>query len=279
MLTHTIPGNLPIPNFDPSQEYVHHLSRLVNRVDLKNRRASVSSAYSGASVPTTPSAGVEPDSNEDVDDHEESSEDGDDEYGSDEDEGLNVRRSTRNVPKHARAVALPFSPKKTRSQKVAVITDDDDDEEEDDEDESGLLRRSGRNKTIRVRLTRIADSDEESYVDSESGTGKGKAATRKVVPAAYGRIRPVEDIDFDDQDDPDTAALRNHRKICEKCGDKPAHDLSQALEKKKKGKKNNGGRKKTGEDADLQESEGERVNNLGGWVRWLVVTGTLPGCD
>lgn len=82
-----------------------------------------------------------------------------------------------------------------------------------------------------------------------------KAVKRKGPKPEYGRIRDVNDI-YDS--DPETAPLRAHRDLCERCRRQPAHIL---MKSKKKG------RRKSVEDPMEEE---EDFSSLGGWVRWCV---------
>ena len=79
---------------------------------------------------------------------------------------------------------------------------------------------------------------------------------------AYGNVRVVDDLAGDALSDEETASLRAHRDICEKCHRGPADQLIKAEGKRK-------ARKKRGAESD--EDEGsvlDQLESLGGWVRW-----------
>lgn len=197
-----------------------------------------------------------------------------DEYEDEEDSvQVATRRSHRSLAKPKKD--LPFSPKKTRSRRVFTIESD---QELTNDDNLPAPRRSTRSKKgLKVNL------DTETYQDDTEPTDEGsddyelqnrqrrkegkkrKANRPKASRPAYGRFRAVADLDYDS--DEETAALREHRDICEKCHRGPAHQLINAFLKrpKNKGKRS----KKTSED-EFEESvdEEERFNSLGGWVRW-----------
>jgi hypothetical protein len=200
--------------------------------------------------------------------------DDDDEYG------VRPRRSSRATKKPVKN--LPFSPKKKRARKGFVLPDSDDEGDEDSEIEEVVpARRSSRS----TKNTKAKYTEADEYVDeedAESGDDEQPRKSRKGKPEkmkakkivrgkasrpAYGNVRHVADLDYDDFSDDETAPLRAHRIVCEKCHKGPAHDLIEAASKKPKGR----GRKK--KDEDLDEFEGdeiERLTALGGWIRWSV---------
>lgn len=212
-----------------------------------------------------------PDSEPDTDD--EDKDDGD-EYGEDEDDSqIKVRRSTRStkLPRQN----LPFSPKKTRSQKIIVL---DSDEGDDDADGSATVptRRSTRSrKAFKVKLDEGAyyeseqEDDSEGYDPAPKLKKPTKAARKKGARPAYGHVRVVADLDYDPNSDEETAPLRAHRAFCEKCHEEPAHVQLETVQKRPKGK---GRKKRKTSDDDLEESgdEVELITKRGGWVRWLV---------
>ncbi|KAJ7630765.1 SNF2 family DNA-dependent ATPase [Roridomyces roridus] len=242
--------------FDPSATYVHPKARV-----KKN-------APSNGSVP--PSSEVEevPDSEEE----EEEEDKEDDEYGEDEDSPVKVRRSTRTTRPSRQN--LPFSPKKTRSQKIILV-----DSEEDDEESIDAPRRSTRSRrALKVNLDRAAyyeseqeedDDDSEAYVSASKPKKPTRVARKKGVRPAYGQVRVVADLDYDPHSDVESAPLRAHRQLCEKCGEEPAHlQLEKAIKRAARGKSRK--KRKTSDD-DLEESgdEMELITKRGGWVRCL----------
>ena len=180
---------------------------------------------------------------------------------------------------------LPFSPKKKRARKGFVIPDSDDEGNDESEIEEIVpARRSSRStKNAKARYTEAddyvddenedygSDAYEDDADDKPRKSLKGKAQKKivrgKASRPAYGNFRHVADLDYDVLSDEETAPLRAHRDVCEKCHRGPAHKLIDAAAKKPKG----GGRKKKDEDLDLDDFEGdeiERLTALGGWVRW-----------
>ncbi|KAJ7492793.1 SNF2 family DNA-dependent ATPase [Mycena latifolia] len=261
-----------LAHFDPAAHYVHPKSRVRMVVNIGKNGARFNMSSNG-SVPPSSDVDEVPDSEADIDEDNDEDKDEDDEYGENEDSPIKVRRSTRSIKPRQN---LPFSPKKTRSQKVIVL---DSDEEDDDAPESinAPTRRSGRSrKAFKVNLNEGAyyeseqeDGDSEGY-DSAPRLKRAakKVARKKGTRPAYGHVRPVADLDYDANSDEDTAALRVHRNKCEKCNDKPAHELLEA--ERRRSKKKRPQKRKTSED-EFEESgdEVERMNKKGGWVRCL----------
>ncbi|KAJ6604478.1 SNF2 family DNA-dependent ATPase [Mycena vulgaris] len=263
-----------LAHFDPAAHYVHPNSRVRMRMSIGKKGARFNISSNG-SVPPPSEIDEVPDSEIDIDEDNDDDEDKEDEeYGEDE-SPIKVRRSTRStkLPRQN----LPFSPKKTRSQKVTVL--DTDEEDEADGSTSAPTRRSARSrKAFKVNLdedryheSEQEDADSEGYDSAprvKSAPKRPKLARKKGARPAYGHVRVVADLDYDANSDEDTAVLRVHRNKCEKCNDKPAHELLEAERRRPKGK----GRKKrkTSED-EFEESgdEVELINKKGGWVRCL----------
>jgi chromodomain-helicase-DNA-binding protein 4 len=250
-------------------------------LSIKKRRAtlSISSSRSIKSSGTE----VVPDSQEEdgVDSPNQENGDSSDDEDDEDDARVAKRRSGRSLTNQKKE--LPFSPKKTRSRRVYVI-ESDDDLGGDDTIHTQPTRRSTRSKKgVKVNLDAETyldgtDSSEEDSDDYESRNRKktkegGEKIIRAKVPRpAYGRFRAVADLDYDS--DEETAALREHRGICEKCHRGPAHQLINAFLKKPKNKGKR--RKKTSEDEfDEPVDEEEKFNALGGWVRWYVIINWL----
>ncbi|KZS95781.1 hypothetical protein SISNIDRAFT_325955 [Sistotremastrum niveocremeum HHB9708] len=107
-----------------------------------------------------------------------------------------------------------------------------------------------------------SDSDDFMAYESPAPKTKGKLVRKKrTVQPGYGVIRDVDELGVTD-DEGDDAALRSHRKICEKCRLGPSHELLQKHRKSKKGK-----RAKTRDEFEMSDSE--KFESLGGWVRCL----------
>lgn len=248
------------------------------RKRIDNRRSvttSISSARSLISseevvVPGSEEEDEITESNDSDDDDEHSSSDNDDEYDSGE---VPTRRSLRTRTKQKKGI--PFSPKKAHSRRIFTIVSDQ--ESTSDESRGPLLRRSTRSrKGVKVSLDAEAysgaseptsgDEDEPHAKTGSKGQKKERRRARTSRPA-YGHFRAVAELDYDSHSDEETASLRKHRGICEKCHQGPAHSLIRALLKKPGGKGKI--RKKTSDDEfDSSGDEQERISGFGGWVRW-----------
>ncbi|KAG7450689.1 uncharacterized protein BT62DRAFT_985010 [Guyanagaster necrorhizus] len=247
-----------LPHFDPTGHDVHPKARPIVVLKIDKRR-------------TGPAfADVVPDSEEDGEDEdeEENSSEDEDEYGA-------PSRRLRRIS-HTKRSTLPFSPTKTRSQRVYVV------QESEDEDDAGSA--APRRRSTRNRKPMKIDIDEYSGASSDGGDSDDYATSRKAKAKnstkkkksrhgsasrpTYGFFRPVADINYDPFSDDESSALRAHRSVCEKCHRGPTHVLQAAAQKKKKGK---GRRKKTSDDELEPDStdEVERLGELGGWVRCL----------
>ncbi|OCH94711.1 hypothetical protein OBBRIDRAFT_746991 [Obba rivulosa] len=171
---------------------------------------------------------------------------------------------------------LPFSPKKTRSRAIIVPDSDSDDDDSDVVELSLPTRKSTRaKKLVKTNLDDYwvpeegSGEDSDDYTERASRKPKAKQATKKIVRGkesrpAYGHFRVVADLELDEEEDPDTAPLRAHRSICEKCHRPPAHELLAAFAKKQK----KGGRRKNKKSDEESDNE-EKFAALGGWVRCL----------
>lgn len=191
------------------------------------------------------------------------------------------RMATRGGKTATRQLKLPFSPKKTRAQGRAVVAPaSDEDSDSDVREISAPPRRSTRAK----RATRSNLNDAEFIADSEEGSDDesvasgeeeygGKTRSKRVVKkkpakkrgsrAAYGRFRSIADMELDEEVDEESAVLRIHRRTCEKCHRPPTHQALVEARKKKPSR-----RRKKGSDEESSEDEIERLEALGGWVRW-----------
>ncbi|KAI9057725.1 hypothetical protein FKP32DRAFT_1597935 [Trametes sanguinea] len=179
------------------------------------------------------------------------------------------RHSTRAAAASANkrlGTSLPFSPKRTRSGKQAIVVHNTGSDNDSDVPVRATRKSSRSRKTKRINLD---DDDYDDFIDDASeapsrskAKGKKKIVRGKASRPAYGHFRVVADLVYDEEDDDDDAPLRAHRSICEKCHTPPAHEQLKKLAKK--GKK----RRRT-EDDDESEDEETRLNNLGGWVRCL----------
>lgn len=177
------------------------------------------------------------------------------------------RRSTRAAAVTAnRKLGNQPNPKTRSGRQVLVVHGSDSDSEVQE------ISRATR-KSTRARKSKRSNLDDEDFedmdfVDDESDVlrgSKSKASKKKVVRGkasrpAYGHFRVVADLQYDDEDDDDSAPLYAHRSVCEKCHTQPAHEqLKKAAKRGKKRRRN---------EDDESEDEESRLNALGGWVRW-----------
>ncbi|KAG6830296.1 hypothetical protein H0H92_001374 [Tricholoma furcatifolium] len=248
--------------FDPSASYIHPSSRVRVTVRLRNRRAAGSS--SARNIKSSSDVDTVPDSEEEDADEPESESDF-------QETDLAPARSSRR----SRKQALPFSPRKTRSTHIYTIVSDG--ETGTSERNVSILstrrstRRAMRNQKKMNGGTDVdTDGAELSYGEDyipRKASKKPKNLTRpKGSRPAYGHFRPVTDLEYDYDSDEETAPLRVHRDICEKCHQPPAHRLLLKLAKKGKGRSK---KKRTEDDFEDSGDEEERVVSLGGWVRCL----------
>lgn len=184
---------------------------------------------------------------------------------SDESDGPAQRRSTRGAAANAHRKLgrdLPFSPKKTRTSRHAIVVHGSDSDSEIQEI-TLPTRKSTRARNL-VR-TNMDDGDFEDVSPADDSDVDVKVVKKKKIVRerasrpAYGNFRKVDDLRIDDEENQDIAPLVAHRAICEKCHTPPTHEQTQ----RKKG------RKRKAKDDDF-EDEDNRIDNLGGWVRWWV---------
>ncbi|KAF4623265.1 hypothetical protein D9613_002145 [Agrocybe pediades] len=252
--------NKTLPDFDPSAHYVHPLSR-INQTEQDNRSASKT-----ATSRSSDEVEVIPDSQEE----------GDDEDGDEDDEDYGGSSSQRTPPRTTRSITkkkeLPFSPRKSRSQKILRVAESESEADDSDIQVVRTLRRSTRSKkTTEINLVSEPGSDDDADYDGPRSRSHKKGKSKKKVKSAqpmYGHFRSVTTLDEDPfSDDDENQSLRQHRQICEKCHLGPAHKLLAAFKKKPKGK---GRKRKRSTDDEFEESEGEETYiELGGWVRCL----------
>ncbi|KAJ7900162.1 SNF2 family DNA-dependent ATPase [Mycena olivaceomarginata] len=258
-----------LADFDPAAHYVHPKSRVRMRLRIGKDRARTSISINGSVAPSSDVEEV-PDSEADVDDGDDSDEDDEeDEYEAEA--PIKPRRSTRSSKLPGQN--LPFSPKKTRSQKITVL---DSDEETPAPDANASTRRSARSrKNFKISLDDYYESEQEDnssegYESTQKLRGavkRPKAARKKGTRPAYGHVRGVEDLEYDPNSDEETAALRVHRNVCEKCHEHPAHEQLAKLSKRKgKARKK---RKSTDDEFEESGDEAVRASKRGGWVRCL----------
>ena len=181
----------------------------------------------------------------------------------------NARRST--VQRSSGRSDLPFSPRKTRYRKAPLS------ESESSltsiSDDVGPTRRSTR---IRKSLGNYNTGHESESSESEAGSDKSfhpdrssRSKSKPSIPkrgkasrAAYGHIRSIADLGYDDLEN---GPLSAHRSTCERCQRKPTHLL--LLQRRKTGTKNKGKRKPRDEFEEDSDND-DKLAALGGWVRW-----------
>ncbi|KAF9020320.1 hypothetical protein BDZ89DRAFT_1072318 [Hymenopellis radicata] len=252
-----------LEDFDPNtRDDIHPTSRPSLKLRIRQRR------------PAAPDSDVVMDSEPDRNDEESEEPDDDADENFEADDAPNPsRRSTRT---HTKQTTLPFSPKKTRSRQVFTVDDSDAEESEDDTGAAPTRRSTRTRRAVKVNLREDSyepeeddeeDDDNDNY-DSHRKRLKGPAKSKKKPASrpAYGHFRPIADMDYDSEEE--TASLRAHRTICEKCHTGPTH-IKAAAAQKKKGK---GRRKKKTSDDEIEEDSADeltRIQQGGGWVRCL----------
>jgi chromodomain-helicase-DNA-binding protein 4 len=182
-----------------------------------------------------------------------------------------TRRSTRQsaVQSSWGRADLPFSPKKTRLRKR--ISYNNESSEISALDGAGPTRRFNR---IRNSYgTRYANSDYEDSKEDPScdeyglEDRKSRPKSKPSIPkrgkasrAAYGHIRSIADLEYDELE---YGPLAAHRHTCERCQRRPTYVL---LQQQKKSKKKLKGKR---QDESEEDSDSEdKLASLGGWVRW-----------
>jgi len=254
--------------FDSNATYIHPLARInPESLGTESIRSSSLSVPSDGSVLST--SFWNDDSEDELDDP--------DEIGSSDDDLLH-KRVTRQSDKRRKSEQLPFSPRKTRQIVLNV----------DDEDSGSGMKKTTRSRQLKLRFKYMrhrgsdTDDDDEEDEGDEYGGGRrnrytskngGKAKSSKQLERLepqYGCVRSVDDIDSNFFSDDESYALRQHRKICEKCHGKPSN-VQLATWKKRKGKN-----KRVDED---EEDDEDRFERLGGWMQWYVLSSFESNVD
>ena len=88
----------------------------------------------------------------------------------------------------------------------------------------------------------------------------------KTSRAAYGHIRGIVDLEYDELEN---GPLSAHRHTCERCQRKPTHVL---LRQQRKSGKRHQSKRKPRDDFDEDGDNENKSTSLGGWVRWYVCT-------
>jgi chromodomain-helicase-DNA-binding protein 4 len=162
---------------------------------------------------------------------------------------------------------LPFSPKKLRS--YVRRNSESESSEVNVRDGVSRTRRSNRirnslgtNKMDRDYEDGESDSLSDEYVPVRNSRSKGKINTPKrgkASRAAYGHIRSIADLEYDELED---GPLSAHRQTCERCQRKQTHILLE--QQKKRGKV----KRKLKDEFEEDSGDEDKLASLGGWVRW-----------
>ncbi|KAF8499266.1 hypothetical protein F5888DRAFT_160250 [Russula emetica] len=160
---------------------------------------------------------------------------------------------------------LPFSPKKF----MRTLSESESSETNvrggvDRTRRSNRIRNSrGTNKMDRDYEDGESDSLSDEYVPVRNSRSKGKINTPKrgkASRAAYGHIRSIADLEYDELEN---GPLSAHRDTCERCQRKPTHILLEQQRKKGKVKR------KPKDEFEEDSGDEDKLASLGGWVRCL----------
>ncbi|KAI0271427.1 hypothetical protein BC834DRAFT_441990 [Gloeopeniophorella convolvens] len=257
-----------IPAFDPTGSNVHPDSRpkVVIRIPPARRTKA-------KSLSTRRSLSIESRSDEEWEgDLAEGNERDDDDDG-DSSSAASPRPTRRTTRASGRQQSkLPFSPRKTRFRGRVPRSESIDASISED---VAPARRSGRvRKSYREN---VADADfQDDDVDSESEGYASPAHISRSKPkpklpkrgrasrAAYGHIRSVVDLEYDDLE---YGPLSSHRDKCERCQRRPTHILldEPTTKRARKGK----AKRKRKDDSEEEIDDEDKVATLGGWVQCL----------
>ncbi|KAF8898923.1 SNF2 family N-terminal domain-containing protein [Infundibulicybe gibba] len=238
--------------FDPSAHYVHPNSRLRTIVRIRRNEASVD-------ISSVRSRQVRKDILSDTTIGE------DDESEGDDDSYDNVIYPRRKHP--SRRKKRGFNSRRTRSAEVIDSDDSSSNERGHIPSRQSTRLRRGVRVAYGSAPSSAVDSDSDMYTPHTMPTKVKRIVRGKASRPAYGYLRTVADLDYDSHSDDESAPLREHRQICERCHRGPAHELIEAFMNKPKSARTR--RKKTPGEFEISEDEEEKLNNLGGWVRCL----------
>ncbi|KAI9513073.1 SNF2 family N-terminal domain-containing protein [Russula earlei] len=182
----------------------------------------------------------------------------------------NTRRST--VKSGQGRPDLPFSPRMTRLHKRTLTEDES--SETSASDRVRPIRRSNRVRNSVRTNHDYEDGESDSLSDEHASPVRNSVSKAKVnVPKrgkasrpAYGHIRSIVDLEYDEIEN---GPLSAHRHTCERCQRKPTHILLD--QQRKPGKRNNVTRRPRDEFKDASDSE-DKLSALGGWVRCMKCT-------
>jgi len=184
------------------------------------------------------------------------------------------RRSARHstVQGSSGRADLPFSPRKTRFRKPPLSESES--SVTSVSDNVGPTRRSTRiRNSLRIRDTGHESEDSESETGSDKSFSPGRNFRSKGKPkvpkrgkasrAAYGHIRSIADLGYDELEN---GPLSAHRYTCERCQREPTHLL--LLQRQKTATKRKAKRKPKDDEFEEDSDSEDKLAALGGWVRW-----------
>ncbi|KAH9049552.1 SNF2 family N-terminal domain-containing protein [Lactarius hengduanensis] len=264
-----------IPPFDPSASNVHPDSRPKILIRIPLNRSSKKSGLSKRH-PSSAESRSDEEWEHDIAEGDNSHDD-----DNDDDDVRSVASSARVLRRNARRSTvkvssgrtdLPFSPKKTRLRKRLVSESES--SMTSVSDGVGPTRRSTRiRKSLGIRDTGPESESGESETGSDESFSPNRSFRLKGKPnipkrgkasrAAYGHIRSIADLGYDELEN---GPLSGHRYTCERCQREPTHLLLQQRQKKASKSK----AKRKPRDEFEEDSDGEdKLAALGGWVRCL----------
>jgi len=139
----------------------------------------------------------------------------------------------------------------------------------------GPTRRSGRIRNS-LGIRDVGDESESEAVSDESFVPDRKIRSKdkpnipkrgKASRAAYGHIRSIADLEYDEVEN---GPLSAHRHTCERCQRKPTHLLLQ--QQRKMATKSKTKRKAKDDEPEEDSDSEDKLAALGGWIRWYVYT-------
>jgi hypothetical protein len=179
---------------------------------------------------------------------------------------MSDRRTT--LRGHRGRTDLPFSPGKTRLRRR--VLSESESSKRAVSDGVSPTRRSNRIRNSR-RINTVdhgfEDDEWDTHSDESDSPVRSRSKRKPNIPkrgkasrAAYGHIRSIADLEYDELEN---GPLSTHRHTCERCQRKPTHVLLNQQRKSAKRK-----RRKPKDDSE-EDSDGEdKLAGLGGWVQW-----------
>ncbi len=163
---------------------------------------------------------------------------------------------------------LPFSPRKTRSY-MRTLSESESSETNVRDGVGGARRNHIRNSLRNNTMDRDYEDGESELSDDyippvRNSRLKGKIKTPKrgkASRAAYGHIRSIADLEYDELEN---GPLSTHRHTCERCQRKPTHILLKQQGKRSKVKR------KPKDEFEEDSGDEDKLASLGGWVQWQV---------